>query len=452
MTAYRYIQVDIFQNNSGDGFIQVPEIELAATVGGADLTVAGSGAATVSATLQAGSAAGTIANDGTATFAQWSGATTRRQWEYDFGVGNAYDIAEVRILASTGNVNRSPGVFFVRGRNSASDPWTELWFVHVQTTYVAGVWKSFPKPTASAFRYIINRFSNCLSNVFSIAEMKAFSSVGGANILSGGTPISSSGTASNAFDGNTTTFWFSSTSTETEYLGYDLGVGNTAAPVGGSLVGRQSTSSTEALQWPGTLAMMGGVDRENFVTLFNVPKVFLPWNVAPAHFYNPTAVPAPNPTANHRWWGIIANSALSTASGHSNIEFRDGLGAQMMSGGTAAMTKPFDYTTRPEHAWDGATTESGAGTPAHPQVYIYDMGYGNDVGRPTTIMLQARSSNLDNNNQAATDFDLFYSDDGHTLNILENFTTPATWSSAEQRVFGVTQPPATGLGRRMSLM
>lgn len=79
----------------------------------------------------------------------------------------------------------------------------------------------------AAHRYWRVRFiHNGTNGVSSVAEIEFKTVVGGADQCSGGTAISSSGTATSAFDDNSTTRWDSTFNEVNASIGYDFGVGN----------------------------------------------------------------------------------------------------------------------------------------------------------------------------------------------------------------------------------
>lgn len=440
MAAHRYWRIYSIINRGSATYTQFAEIELRATSGGADQTTTGGGPVSFSHALQAGSAAGTVANDGTTTFAQIAD-TTNVWWRYDFGAGNEKDITEVAIWGAVGAANRAPGQFAVQYSDDGTS-WTDAWLCSA-SSYTENVAQVFTKPTAaSAYRYWRVRMWDAMISagvVFSIAEMEMATALSGADECSGGTAISYDGTSANAFDGSTATFWSSSSDASHHYLGYNFGAGNEKQIVEIRMLPRQDNSWWR--QWPINCWVEAGSDGKNFLPIWSTSQTLNPYDGGYYTMRDPAAVTV---DSTHRWWGIKTDTTdHGSVVGIREIEMRSVAGgADMCTGGVAGAWDPYDDGTFPREAFDNSTSEYGSG--GLPELNAYD--FGAETVPPAQLAITARAST--NNNQAPKDFHLVYSDDGLEWTVYQTFSSPAAWGSAEQRLFNVNALPPDSVAER----
>lgn len=435
MTAHRYWRV-YGRINAGDGsFTGVTEIEMAESAAGSDVT--STTFATSSGSFQAGSASSAFNNDFTGDVAQWNGTGADKWLGQDFGAGNEKDIIEVRIRPNKDAANRTFAAFDIQYSDDGTN-YTTLWSVRY-TGWSVGTTVTFSKPgSGPAYRYWRTKFSNCMSNVYTVAELTMAIALGGSNQCSGGTGLASSGTIGSALDANTSTFWSSSTTGNYEYIGYDFGSGVTKQIIEISLLSRQDNTPFFQ-QWPRTIMVEAGSDGINWLPIWTVNNSLQTYTDGAYVCRNPAAI---SPGSTHRWWGIRPTTFQSgTVFGLREVEFRASLGgADLTTGGAGGSIYPFDQTTFGGKGYDSTTAEysSASGQGAN-DVLAYDYGNGNEKAAPAQIALTARgNTGFNEQNQAPTAFDLVYSDDGFTWSLQEAFTTPATWTGTEQRLFALT--------------
>jgi len=131
----------------------------------------------------------------------------------------------------------------------------------------------------AAYRYFRCLCLTTNGGVFAIAEWVASTTIGGATIFTGGTASASSSfggfPASQAFDGNPSTAWASTSATSGEHLDYDLGSGN-SADISAGEVSLAARNDNSANQMPITATILGSNDGINYTTIFNFVGVASP--------------------------------------------------------------------------------------------------------------------------------------------------------------------------------
>lgn len=446
MANHRYWRIFAATNAGDAGYTQFAELEFRASAGGADTTAPG-GTIFGSASPQAGTPAGAFANDGTTTFVQYGG-TGGVYCGYDYGAssGGWKDIVEIAIMGALGAANRAPGEFRVEYSDD-NVSWLMAWGVTYSSGYVTGTNVIFTKPSlVSAVRYWRSRMETSLGGgVFTFAEVKMMNTLGGASQCSGGVGFAlstySGYSVANAFDANTTTNWASAAGSSSEYIGYDFGSGVTKNIIEMSWLPRQDSNFQ---QWPSIIYVEASADNIAWLPRWIVAKTRNTYSDGAFIVRDPAAVTS---GATHRWWGIRPTTIQSgTVFGLREIEFRGTIGgADLTTGGIAGSYRPFADTTRPSYAFDSTTAEYGSASgEGLNDLIVYDYGHGNEKAVPAQIAMTARINGVTPDyNHAPTAFDLIYSDDGFNFTLQQSFTTPATWTSAEQRLFSVAGGGAT---------
>lgn len=234
MAVHRYWRILITAVNGDPTYLNIAEVELRESVGGADVT--GSGTASASGT-QGGSFVAASAfdnNAGSGWAMQYSGVLP--QWlAYDFGAGNAKDIQQVALTCFYHS--QHPKAWQLQHSDDGTT-WTSVpWSVDNSINWTAGETRTFAAPAGAAHRYWrlkINQTQNGIATT-SCAELVLRASAGGASLIGSGTPIASSIyadslNAAKAFDGSNGTFWVSSFNAGMpQWIGYDFGANNAKA-------------------------------------------------------------------------------------------------------------------------------------------------------------------------------------------------------------------------------
>jgi hypothetical protein len=444
---HRYWRVFIRKARASDGYTQFAELEFRASAGGSDTTSGGT--AISSGSIQAGTAAGVFANDGTTGFVQWSGdGGVYCGYDYGASSGNWQDIVEIANMGALATADRTLGEGDVQYSDDGST-WTTAWSISYTTAYVSGTNVIFTKPSAVASRYWrVRALSTWSTYGFSIAEMEMRTSVGGTDQCSGGTASALSyfdgtTTPANGFDNSNSTIYNQggSPKTDSEYLSYDFGSGVTKAIV--EIAWRTRTGGNSFFA-PRTGIVESSTDGINWLARWTFSLVCVTddaWLISTA----PASKPVGGST--FRIWGIKATSVQSGSNfGLREAELRATVGgSDMCSGGAGMAQAPFDSSNLPSYVFDNTSAEYGSSA-SLPSIVAYDFGYGNEKAVPAQISMTARSSSP---GQSATGFDLVYSTDNETFTTQQSFTSPATWASVEQRLFAVT---VSASGRRRQIV
>lgn len=141
-TAYRYWRLNVTAPALADQtYAALDEVELRATVGGADLTTT-STPVTVSA--NAGSLGPSnlptnlVSNDATLWFSQALTDAVLYPYTLTFDLGSAQTVQQIAILSQNGAPGRAPGTFSVQGSND------NVGFTTVNTFSPGNTWTSVP--------------------------------------------------------------------------------------------------------------------------------------------------------------------------------------------------------------------------------------------------------------------------------------------------------------------
>lgn len=227
--AKRAWRIYVFDTSDSGSFNPlIREIEMAYTVGGADLCSGG----TVIKSAERGSseAAANAFDDNTSTY--WQAYTNVGEWiGYDFGVGNEVLINEVRMNAWSSYYGRFPRIGMVQSSDDLINWTTEWLFFHSQ---VSSEWTNYARPNsaASTHRYWGLWISNWRNtgDACSLTDIEFRSSPGGADQTSpGGTIFGSRELGgfplSNVIDANMSSLWasHSGAATPPTAFGYDFG-------------------------------------------------------------------------------------------------------------------------------------------------------------------------------------------------------------------------------------
>jgi hypothetical protein len=169
------------------------------------------------------------------TATQWGGnnLTLPQYFEYDFGVGVAWDITKVVIISNNNQANQTP-VTWNWQYSDDNSTWYDYFYVLGSDSWGLTETRTYIRGTgAGAYRrWRLNLFTvGSTGNAFSFSELGFCTTAGGANAAIGGvaaaTQTSGSNSPANAFDGNTATEWSSTNTTLPQVFTYDMGSGFT---------------------------------------------------------------------------------------------------------------------------------------------------------------------------------------------------------------------------------
>lgn len=231
MAAHRYWRVYITLA-TGTPHLDISEIEFRSSIGGADQC--NGGTAIYSAQTSGFEASKSFDNTTSTTWYIDQNSFPLPQWiGYDFGVGNAKDIVEFALTCWA--VSESPKDFQLQWSDNGVS-WTsaiyragETWSATGQVkAYSANGGGLYDHPSKSIWR--VRSLAVDGGAIFGLSELRMMTSVGGANVCTGGTAFASSqqeanGPPSSAFDGVAETSVFGSYwsgSTTTEWIGYQF--------------------------------------------------------------------------------------------------------------------------------------------------------------------------------------------------------------------------------------
>jgi hypothetical protein len=430
-TPRRYWRIYTFRTAGDLSLWQICEIKFRTSAGGADLSTAGA-VVSVDTTPQSGSAAQCI-DGNTGTWCQLNGGATDHWFKIDWGAGNEKNINEILINGAVGDVSRSPGWFRVQYSDDDIH-WTTAWEVHVTANpYTStSTFVTFTRPTLkSTYRYYSLRMSDPGSTVNSLAELILAGSAGGSNLITSASMVdilSNSGESA-LVDGNSSTFAFTASNGSYERIIVDFGVGNEQNVKEIRLLPRQDGTY---YQWARTYDILGSDDKSSWVPIWTANKVLNSATSNYTTFRNAQYVTDTSP--NHRLWGIVVTSAQGAGLWGGKVQFRSTVGgARNTTGGIALGYNPYSTANLPLYGFDASANEYASAS--LPDTLAYDYGLGNEIAKPAQIALTARGSGLQS--QTPTAFDLVWSDDGSTWTVQQSFTTPATWTSGETRLFTV---------------
>jgi F5/8 type C domain len=170
-------------------------------------------------------------------------------WAYDYGAGNAADIREIAITArSDGGWETQTPTQFTPQWSDNGTTWTDMLAV-TAAAWTSGQTQTFTvsPPDPNAHRYWRLYATTSGSVLFALSELQFRAVPGGANILTGGTPVTGGdydpavNPPSFLLDSDITTWWGSSLSLP-GWWGYDLGVGHSADVVEVLLAARNGSN------------------------------------------------------------------------------------------------------------------------------------------------------------------------------------------------------------------
>lgn len=216
--------------NAGSiGYLGIAEIEMHTSVGGADVT--GSGTASASS-YRAGLEPYRAFDNNVTTKWSSNGQIVGDWLAYDFGVGVAYEIVEVKMTARNDGFQNQMMLDFVVEFSDDGTNWTPYWAVLGQSAYSSGETRTFACPTLGAATYwalIARAGGNASTGYYSMSEIELRDTVAGSNLSLTGTASAFSAdatlTAAKLNDGITgsSNGWrngikFASTSTSNHHL------------------------------------------------------------------------------------------------------------------------------------------------------------------------------------------------------------------------------------------
>lgn len=283
------------------------------------------------------------------------------------------------------------------------------------------------------------------NGAMALSEIQMRTSVGGANVMSGGT-ISAATTfggfpASNMLDNNINTLW-SASGVGTNWVMYDFGVGITPDIIEIAMTPRNDASFTQA---PTSFVVQNSDDGTTW---------FSEWMVLGSAAYTQgvqKVFTKPTFGTTARYLGlsidstvsggttVIADLSLRAVSGGSTVNPRVGQTSSISLSNAAG----------PENAADGTTatvfsTQGGASPPLWWQVQFLS-------GTKTVVEVKITSRNDFNYAaQSPTAFDLQWSNDGSSWTTLQSFTSGA-WTQNQTQTFAVTNTPVAASWWRINV-
>lgn len=223
MAAHRYWRINITANAGDASFLAIAEIEMRATVGGADQCSGGT--ASASASDGASPPGNAVDNNNTTRWSTPSGTTTG-WWKYDFG--SAVEVVEYVIRAHPSTGGRSPKNWTLEYSDDDST-WTVA-----DTRAALAYWGN---GQARGFRcgqeFVGDAFAAWMvsvssndgdTNYLQIAEIELRTTAGGTDITGSGTASAASEVAGfeagKAIDNNADTRWSTQSGTKSAWLRY----------------------------------------------------------------------------------------------------------------------------------------------------------------------------------------------------------------------------------------
>lgn len=278
------------------------------------------------------------------------------------------------------------------------------------------------------------------SNPYAFSQLTCHETVGGADVLTGSgatiTTTNQSGSEplsnpAKLVDGNDATYYASNGTPGTVDLVIDWGAG---AGKNIAEVGVKGRNDGSALQTPYSFEFAYSADNITFTTDWSAPAFMLEQYVSGTIFplqkmRRTSLFPATSP--NRRIWGIRWNASPASFAELAQLELRATVGGASMTGGKAVCSAFFSTAFPPNLAFDG-TSSQWAATSIAKSYLGRDFLEGNEKAKPAQIAIKASGIP----SRAPTDFDLWYQDGvGGAVTIVQNFTTPATWTAGEVRTF-----------------
>lgn len=276
--------------------------------------------------------------------------------------------------------------------------------------------------------------------LYTLSQLAAYETLGGPDVLAGSGAVI---TASSLFDavshntdklvdGNDST-WCATGAGGTQHFKIDWGL-NAGRNI--KALGLKCRTDNSFQQFPLSGTVAYSADDATYTTDWTYPMLPISWPASGTFplivMPNPTLIPSVAP--NHRIWGINANAAGAIPE-FAKLEMRATLGGAQLcvAGGNnlALSNSPFNTGFYPMKGFDGAGSQMALG--AIPQAHMFfDFGEGDEIPIPAQLALTASGIP----SRCFTDFDLFYVDAlGQAPTDVRNFTTPATWTGGETRLF-----------------
>ena len=229
MAARRYWRILLLTNFNS--FLQLREVELRESVGGADQT--GSGTADSNSEFSSSFDAAKAFDDNAGTYYSSSSRSTDTvpAWvSYDFGVGVTKDIVEIQLTAHS-STNAPPGEIMIQSSDDNTNWIDEAYYKDIDWTS-SGENKTFSvdNTTLDTTVHGSHRYwrinATTLSDELGYAEIEWRTSVDSGDLTGSGTESASTEDASHlvddAFDGSASTYW-ASTGSSSEWVSYDFG-------------------------------------------------------------------------------------------------------------------------------------------------------------------------------------------------------------------------------------
>lgn len=274
------------------------------------------------------------------------------------------------------------------------------------------------------------------ANNLDLREVEMRTSIGGADVTGSGTASASSEAggfeASKAFDNNSSTTWYTGSTTRPQWLKYDFGAGNEK-----DIAELQITSWSEA-EHIRTWQFQYSDDNVNWTTLWDIQfDKSLPTNTS--RTYSATDTPTMN--GPFTFWRIRATTVDGGIGfGALEIEWRDAGGTDQATGGKAIASSNQDSFQYPEFAYDDSLTTKWTTKDAPPGWIGYRWTGAKDI---RAIAFTARSDG-GLQNQSPKDFVVEYWD-GSSYQTVYTGSAQTGWTAGQTRTFswGGVVPSAT---------
>ena len=432
MAAHRHWRLYI--TAPATAYINVGELEFHETVGGADVLAGG----TASASSEYPGFPAANAVDDTIVSAWSAGAGPPTWWAYDFGLGVAKDIIEIKMYPRQGWTSRTPTEFDMQYSDDGTN-WTTSFSVSI--TWSSEVWQTFPPPPPPANDPGGHRYWRCCMeygvqgrDLLSFGTLKMLGS-DGINRCGWGTPAASSSYSgwpvANCFDDGTGTCWVSNDNAP-GWISYDFGLGKAY-----DITQIYAYTSQYTFRNPTEMIVQWSDDN----SAWNDAWYITDWTWTTSQLWAKTT--SFDIAAAHRYWRywMTANAASSYPE-IAETEMRIVVGgANQCGSGTASAMLNGDSWNTPAKGSDGSVTSFYAGYVglALPQWWAYDFGSGM-AKAIIEITLSSDSNNYGTESRLPTAFLIQASDDGVVwFNIAEE--TASAWSNNQTQTFIFGAPP-----------
>lgn len=276
-------------------------------------------------------------------------------------------------------------------------------------------------PSSTRWRVLVTATGSTPAGAVVVSEIEMHTSIGGANVCTGGTPSASSAQASfpvaNAFDGNSSNFWASATP-PTQWIEYQFASAQdivefaiTAAPDANVFAAPRDFQ----LQY---------FDGSSWVS--TISRKFEGFTASQKRTYS-----ASYPTATKQVWRLNISAVTTENPGIGDLVLRTAVnGANQATGGTASGTGSFNQSYTPAAAFDGTNSSYWASSNPSPQWISYQFTSAKD------IVQYVVSAPIGDQAHAPTAWTLEYYDPvGDTWTVADTRTGQGTWTSGEARTF-----------------